>query len=117
RDVVENAIAAALRDPRFPPVTAAELPSLRLEVSVLTAPQPLDAASEQDVLRRLHPGVDGVVLRLGARRATFLPQVWQELPEPEQFLRQLKRKAGWSPGFWDEDLVVETYRVRAWEEP
>ncbi|WP_218961921.1 AmmeMemoRadiSam system protein A [Actinomyces ruminis] len=115
-DVVANAIAAALRDPRFPPVTAMELPALHLEVSVLTAPEVMEARDEQEVRRRLRPGVDGVVLSLGARRATFLPQVWEELPDPADFLRQLKRKAGWPAGFWDADLVVETYRVRAWEE-
>ncbi|SDM61496.1 hypothetical protein SAMN04487766_104178 [Actinomyces ruminicola] len=117
RDVVDNAVAAALRDPRFPPVSATELPALSLEVSVLTAPERMDARDEQAVRRRLRPGVDGVVLRLGARRATFLPQVWQELPDPADFLRHLKRKAGWPPGFWDPEMVVETYRVRAWEEP
>jgi len=116
-DVVANAVAAALRDPRFPPVTAMELPALNLEVSVLTTPEVMDAHDEQEVRRRLRPGIDGVVLSLGARRATFLPQVWDELPDPADFLRQLKRKAGWPAGFWDADLVVETYRVRAWEEP
>ncbi|WP_136193037.1 MULTISPECIES: AmmeMemoRadiSam system protein B [Actinomyces] len=115
-DVVANAVAAAVRDPRFPAVTAQELPGLSLEVSVLTTPQRMDARDEQEVRRRLRPGVDGVVLRLGARRATFLPQVWDELPDPADFLRHLKLKAGWPAAFWDADLVVETYRVRAWEE-
>lgn len=116
-DVVANAVAAALRDPRFPPVTATELPALKMEVSVLTTPEVMEARDEQEVRRRLRPGIDGVILSLGARRATFLPQVWEELPDPADFLRQLKRKAGWSAGFWDADLVVETYQVRAWEEP
>ncbi|MBW3070250.1 MULTISPECIES: AmmeMemoRadiSam system protein B [unclassified Actinomyces] len=115
-DVVANAVAAALRDPRFPPVTATELPALSLEVSVLSTPERLEVHEEQELLRRLRPGVDGVVLSLGARRATFLPQVWDELPDPAEFLRRLKRKAGWPAGFWDAELVAETYRVRAWEE-
>ncbi|MDO4899668.1 AmmeMemoRadiSam system protein B [Actinomyces sp.] len=116
RDVADNAVAAALRDPRFPPVTATELPALNLEVSVLTTPETMAARDEQEVRRRLRPGVDGVVLRLGARRATFLPQVWQELPDPADFLRRLKYKAGWPADFWDEAIIVETYRVRVWEE-
>lgn len=116
-DVVWNAAAAATRDPRFPPVSASELATLRIEVSVLSAPVPLGTSSEAEVLARLRPGVDGVVLSLGSRRATFLPQVWDELPDPVEFLRHLKRKAGWPATFWSEDMVVETYRVRAWEEP
>lgn len=116
-DVVENAVAAATRDPRFTPVEADELGRLSLEVSVLSSPEPLEASGEAEVLTRLRPGIDGVVLRLGPYRSTFLPQVWQELPAPEEFLGRLKRKAGLPEDFWHEDMTVETYQVRAWSEP
>lgn len=116
-DVVENAVAAATRDPRFKPVEAHELGRLSLEVSVLSAPEPLGASSEADVLARLRPGIDGVILRLGPYRSTFLPQVWEELPAPVEFLGRLKRKAGLPEDFWHEDMTVETYQVRAWSEP
>lgn len=116
-DVVENAVLAATQDPRFKPVGPDELDGLSLEVSVLTAPRPLAASGEAEVLARLRPGVDGVVLRLGPYRATFLPQVWDELPAPREFLGRLKRKAGLPEDFWHADMVVETYQVRAWSEP
>ena len=106
-----------MRDPRFKPVEAHELEHLSLEVSVLSSPEPLEATSEADVLARLRPGVDGVVLRLGPYRSTFLPQVWEELPTPVEFLGRLKRKAGLPEDFWHDDMTVETYEVRAWSEP
>ena len=117
RDVVENAVAAATWDPRFKPVEAHELERLSVEVSVLSSPEPLEATSEADVLARLRPGVDGVILRLGPYRPTFLPQVWEELPTPVEFLGRLKRKAGLPEDFWHDDMTVETYEVRAWSEP
>jgi AmmeMemoRadiSam system protein A len=93
-DVTSNARAAAFGDPRFPPLAADELSALCIEVSVLTPPQPLQFSSEADALRRLRPGVDGVIFQYGGRRATLLPQVWEQLPEPEEFMAHLKRKAG-----------------------
>ena len=93
-DVEANAVAAALHDPRFPPLTARELDDVVVEVSVLSAPAVLPAADEAELLARLRPGVDGVVLSASGRRATFLPQVWEQLPDPADFLARLRRKAG-----------------------
>lgn len=117
RDLIDNAVAAAISDPRFPPLTPEELPQVTIEVSVLTTPQQIVASSEDEILAALRPGVDGVILRSGGRQATFLPQVWEQLPEPRQFLTRLKRKAGLPDDYWDEKTVVESYQVRAWEEP
>lgn len=102
QELVSCARAAASRDPRFEPVTLAELPGLDLEVSVLSPVEPLPAEDEAAALAALRPGVDGLVLQAGGRSATFIPAVWDELPEPREFLRHLRRKAGlpdaWLPG-------------------
>ncbi len=116
-DVRGNAVAAATRDHRFPPVQAAELEDLRIEVSVLSGSTPIAFAGQQDLLAGLRPGVDGLVLAWGGHRGTFLPQVWEQLPDPRDFLDQLKRKAGLPASWWSEDAVVERYTVTAWEEP
>jgi AmmeMemoRadiSam system protein A len=110
-DVTQNARAAAFRDPRFPPLAADELPAVRIEVSVLTAPQPFPFSSEADALRRLRPGIDGVILQHGRRRATFLPQVWEQLPEPHEFLAHLKLKAGLPADFRADDMRLAVYQV------
>jgi AmmeMemoRadiSam system protein A len=116
-DVRENALAAALRDPRFSPVQAAELPNLVIEVSVLSAPEPLDFAGPDDLLRKLRPHVDGVLIERGRSRATFLPQVWEQLPAPEEFLGNLCYKAGLPPNAWRwPDLKVSTYQVQKFTE-
>ena len=116
QDVKSNAVAAALHDSRFAPLSAPELAELRVEVSLLSAPSAIAARSEDDLLSQLRPGVDGVTLHWGAHRGTFLPQVWEQLPEPREFLSHLKRKAGLPPGFWHEQLRVERYTVRKWAE-
>ena len=115
-DVEANAVAAALHDPRFAPLTARELDDTVVEVSVLSAPAALPAADEAELLARLRPGVDGVVLSACGRRATFLPQVWEQLPDPADFLARLRRKAGLPADYWGCDVVVETYTVTAWQE-
>ncbi|MEJ5309899.1 MAG: AmmeMemoRadiSam system protein A [Anaerolineae bacterium] len=116
-DVRENAIAAAFRDPRFPPVKAAELPNLTIEVSVLTKPEPLDFDGPDDLLRKLRPNIDGVLIERGWNRATFLPQVWEQLPLPEEFLANLCYKAGLPPNAWRwPDLEVSIYQVEKFEE-
>lgn len=116
-DVREHAVAAALEDFRFPPVTPDELPELRLEVSVLTPLQPLEYTSPAELVEKLRPGVDGVLLRDGWRRATFLPQVWEQLPQPEEFLDQLCWKMGAAPDTWRrKKLEVWTYQVESFEE-
>ncbi len=115
-DVRENAVAAALRDDRFAPLTAAELPQAEIEVTVLSPPEPLRFTGEADALAQLRPGEDGVVLRWREHRATFLPQVWETLPSPEEFLARLKQKAGLAADFWHPDLRLERYSARKWSE-
>ena len=115
-DVRANAVAAAFRDSRFAPLTAAELPAIRVEVSLLGASTPLDFRDETDALAQLRPGQDGVILSVDGRRATFLPQVWDELPEPREFLTQLKRKAGLPATYWSEHIALSRYAVHKWKE-
>jgi hypothetical protein len=115
-DVRNNALAAAFRDPRFPPLGLEEFGAARVEVSLLGALEPIAVIDETDALRRLRPGIDGVVLTCGGHRATFLPQVWESLPDPRHFLAQLKRKAGLAAGFWNEDLRLARYQVTKWKE-
>ena len=117
QDLIHNACAAAFEDPRFAPVTAAEWPEIRLEVSLLAAPQTLTCQDRADLLARLRPGEDGLILAEGARRATFLPQVWEQLPDPEDFLGQLCRKAGLPPRHWSPELRFWRYQVKQWKEP
>lgn len=112
RDAALNAGAAAAKDPRFAPVTQAELASLQVEISVLGKPQELEYSNYHELCQRLVPHEDGVVLSLRGRRATFLPQVWQRLPNPEVFLNQLCRKAGLSSASWrNEHPAIAIYNV------
>jgi AmmeMemoRadiSam system protein A len=112
-----NAINAAFHDPRFKPLTAEELEAVNIEVSVLTPPQPLSYRDGDDLLETLTPGEDGLIIGKGMMQATFLPQVWQQLPDPQQFLTQLCLKAGLAADSWQQDkLKVETYRVQYFEE-
>jgi AmmeMemoRadiSam system protein A len=115
-DVRENALAAAFRDPRFPPLALAEYESTSVEVSLLSPTEPFPVADEADLLARLRPGVDGVIIECGHCRATFLPQVWESLGEPRQFLAALKRKAGLPEGFWSREMKIARYRVTKWTE-
>ena len=115
-DVAANARAAAFHDPRFPPLTHEELPITRVEVSLLAPAQEFAVADEADARARLRPGIDGLILSYGAHRATFLPQVWESLPEPRDFLEHLKQKAGLPRDFWSAQLQLERYTVRKWKE-
>ncbi|MGB2818986.1 MAG: AmmeMemoRadiSam system protein B [Burkholderiaceae bacterium] len=115
-DVAANARAAALRDPRFAPLTKAELDGLRIEMSLLSPPRPLSFANEDDVVRQLANGRDGVLLEAGHRRSTFLPQVWEQLPDARDFLRHLKAKAGLPADFWSDEIRVSCYTVEKWSE-
>lgn len=108
-DVARNAYAAAFRDPRFPSLVPEELQLLEFHISVLTAPEPMQVESEQDLLAQLRPQVDGLVIEEGYRRGTFLPSVWEQLPDPEQFLSHLKRKAGLPPNYWSDKIRVSRY--------
>ena len=110
-DVARNARSAAYRDPRFPPVSVDELARLQVEVSVLTPREALPVASESDALARIRPGIDGIALEYGGMSATFLPQVWESLPDPDAFLDALRRKAGLPARFWHPDLRLSRYTV------
>ncbi len=112
--VAGNAWSAAFRDPRFDELTAAELSGLEIHVSVLSPTVHMDVSSEEELLRALRPGTDGLVLRDGALNATFLPSVWESLPDPRAFLRELRRKAGMSPSGWARTLEVERYTTEEW---
>jgi len=115
-DIESNALAAAFRDPRFPPVAAHEYADIDVEVSLLSALEPIDVKSETELLSVLRPGVDGVLLEYSSRRGTFLPQVWEQLPEPRAFLRHLKQKAGLHADFWAEEIRLSRYTVTKWRE-
>jgi AmmeMemoRadiSam system protein A len=115
-DVRSNALSAAFGDPRFPPLGADEFANTAIEVSVLSAPEPFPIASRADAIARLRPGVDGVILEAGGRRGTFLPQVWEELPEPAEFLDHLARKAGLRYGYWSDEFRLWRYGVTAFTE-
>lgn len=115
-DVAGNAIAAAFQDPRFAPLDAGEFAPTRVEVSLLTPSEALVFSDEADALAQLRPGIDGVILMRGQRRATFLPQVWDSLPEPRQFMAQLKLKAGLPADYWDGQMTLARYGVRKWKE-
>jgi AmmeMemoRadiSam system protein B/AmmeMemoRadiSam system protein A len=115
-DVQANAVAAAFRDPRFAPLSADELETVRVEVSLLSKPVAMQFADENDALRQLRPGIDGVILVAGDRRSTFLPQVWEQLPAPRQFLEHLKQKAGLPAGWWSASAQLYRYEVQKWKE-
>ena len=112
KDVQDRAVGAAFHDPRFPALKPDELSDLEIEVSRLTKPERLEYDSPDDLLDKLRPGIDGVILSQNFRRATFLPQVWEQLPEPEQFLGRLCMKMGLGPAAWREHhLDVEIYEA------
>ncbi len=112
-DVIHNAYAAAVSDPRFSPVGHQELERLDIHISILGPHEPLHFGSEAELLRQLRPGVDGLILQDGRHRGTFLPSVWEQLPEPKEFLRHLKMKAGLSPSHWSDHLRVERYTTES----
>lgn len=116
-DVANNARAAAFRDPRFPPLEHREFDAIAVEVSLLSSLERVAVESEEQLLALLRPGIDGVLLEHGWQRGTFLPQVWDQLPEPESFLSHLKRKAGLPAGFWAPDIKISRYTVSKWCEP
>jgi AmmeMemoRadiSam system protein A len=114
QDVVIRAAAAATRDPRFKPVKVDDLDKLEIEVSVLSDPQPLNYQGPKSLPSLLNVGVDGVIIHYGYKRATFLPQVWERVATPEQFLTLLCRKALLPDDFWkSSELLVETYQVQS----
>ena len=115
-DVRANAVAAAFRDPRFPPLAEEEFSGIALEISVLSALEPLAFTDEADARRQLRSGIDGVVFEYGYHTGTFLPQVWEDFREPSDFLAHLKYKAGLPPDFWDSEVRLSRYTVLKWRE-
>ena len=116
-DVQEHAVAAALQDPRFPRVVPEEIPEINIEVSVLTPKQVLHYDSPQDLIQKIRPKIDGLVLQDGFLKATFLPQVWDQLEEPEAFLSHLCMKMGAASDLWQKKpLQVYTYQVQEFHE-
>ena len=115
-DVKANARNAAFRDPRFKPLCGEELDRLTVEVSLLSPLEAMMVADERAALDLLRPGVDGVVFEYGHHRSTFLPQVWEDLQEPFEFLATLKQKAGLPPDFWDPTVKLARYTVSKWSE-
>ncbi len=116
-DVQERAISAALEDYRFPAVTLPEMENIQIEISRLTPPVKLVYQDMYDLLEKLHPGIDGVILRDGTRRATFLPQVWEKINSPQQFLNQLCLKMGTSSDLWQRKILdVFIYHVQEFHE-
>jgi len=117
KGVVENARHAAFHDPRFPALTPKEFLEIALEISVLTPPRSMNYAGPEDLKKKLKPGMHGVILEKHGAKATFLPQVWDQLPEPDLFLEHLCRKAGLSPHAWKEsDIVIKTYTAHCFKE-
>lgn len=115
-DVQENALGSAFRDPRFKPLTAEEFPSTEVEVSLLLPPQAMEFKDEADALAQLRHGVDGVIFTCGQHRSTFLPQVWEQLPQPQLFMARLKLKAGLAENFWSPEVALQRYTVEKWKE-
>jgi len=120
-DIVEHAQAAAFHDPRFPPLRPEEYDSIRISISVLSETEPMDVKDEADLLGQLRPGVDGLALELKVsgehtKRSTFLPVVWQQLPEPKDFLVALKHKAGLASDYWSRHLAFSRYSTLSFEE-
>jgi len=111
KDVIENARAAAFNDPRFPPLKKEELPNLKIEISILDLPKKLEYESPQMLIDYLNKNKPGVILKKGPYQATFLPQVWEELPNPEDFLTHLCLKAGLPADEWTYGIEIETYKA------
>jgi AmmeMemoRadiSam system protein A len=109
RDVCENAFNAAFRDPRFPALRDAEFAEVDISISVLSESEPLSFNSEADLIEKLRPGTDGLILSDQGRRGTFLPAVWEQLPDPADFLRHLKQKAGLRADYWSSTIQVQRY--------
>lgn len=115
--IADNAVNAAFRDHRFQPLSSEEFDKIDVEVSILTTPVPLEYQSPEDLISRLRPGIDGVIIRKGNAGATFLPQVWEQLPDPAEFLGHLCRKAGLSEKIWQSmELEISLYQVQYFEE-
>lgn len=117
KGVCDNSINAAFNDYRFSPLKSQEFSQIDIDVSVLTPPETLEYKDAEDLIKKLRPGIDGVIIRESGHSATFLPQVWEQLPEVEQFLSHLCHKAGLSPQAWQKGtLEVEVYQTQSFGE-
>ena len=116
RSVAITAFHAAFRDVRFAPLALTEFEQTQIEISVLSVPEPIACGTESDLLASLNPEEDGLLLDDCGQRATFLPQVWERLTDPESFVRQLKRKAGWSEDYWSSTIRAYRYHSISFEE-
>jgi hypothetical protein len=116
KDIVHNAVAAAFYDPRSRPLRSDELGDIRIEVSLLSPLSPMAFGNEADALSQIRPHEDGIVLVVGRRRATFLPQVWAKLPDRREFMEHLKMKAGLPPGYWSDSVELYRYSLEKWSE-
>jgi uncharacterized protein len=114
-DVADNAYKAAFRDPRFPALREEEFRVASLSLSILTQPELFPVESEEDLIRRMHPGRDGLIIEEGTRRGTFLPSVWEDLGNPREFLRELKQKAGLPADYWSGTLRFLRYTAETIE--
>ncbi len=108
-DVTQNAFSAAFNDPRFPPVQQNELDDLAIHISILSPAKPVSFTLEQDLIAQLRPGIDGLIIEDKGRRGTFLPSVWESLPNPEDFLAHLKLKAGLPESYWSDSIKIYRY--------
>ena len=116
-DVAANAFKAAFRDPRFQPLSNDEEGHVDLEISLLSEPEPFAISSEQDLIAKLRPGIDGLILAEGVRRALFLPAVWESLADPRDFVTHLKRKAGWAGDYWSDGIEASRFTAQKVAEP
>jgi uncharacterized protein len=112
-DIAMNAYAAAFKDPRFPPLQEHELENLDIHLSILSPAEPIAFSSETELIEKIRPGIDGLILELDQRRGTFLPSVWESIPAASQFLAQLKLKAGLPADFWSEKIKVYRYTTES----
>ncbi len=115
-DVAEHARAAAFSDPRFPPLGLDEFANIVISISVLGRPNAISFSDEEDLITQLRPSQDGLIFEEGGARGTFLPSVWESLPEPRQFLQQLKRKAGLPTDYWSDSLKISRYTTQSFSE-
>ena len=114
-DVAKNAYSSAFSDHRFQPLNEHEFPDLHYHISILTKPSPITFTSEKDLLDQLRPTIDGLIITDGVNRGTFLPSVWEQLPDKVSFFQHLKQKAGLNPHYWSDNITVERYEVDDFE--
>ncbi len=114
-DIASNAFSAGFCDPRFPPLNASELKQLELHISILSPTEEMSFSSEEDLMSQIRPNIDGLIISDVGKRGTFLPSVWETLPITEQFLSNLKMKAGLPPNYWSDTIKIERYTTFSFE--